>query len=319
MERSNTARDRRRAVRFQRLLRLVLEHDDATESAVSVDVSWTGAFVRIEGRRSMPAGLVLDLRYRDVELAYEVVASARVIRNVAQPSSLQRIPGIAVEFEGIACEQGLGPLRHFLMHVVGCHELIAWEYSSASVSGGPALFRPPPPAGEPRGQSARNVHAERLSPDRCVPEETQAIEDLLRDRLTPVDRRRQRRYPVHIDVTWFLDEDVPHSGRVLSVSQTGLFVQTDHALPAVGTRVLVRFPVDESPFHTVLKISGPIRRHWDPDLEALPGFGMGITTVDAAGRPGVFRFYLSRLAKRFEPRARAASKGFHYATVRQIR
>ena len=302
--------DRRRAKRVQRLISLSMEYEGLGVSLVTTDVSLRGAFVHAPPGFRLPIGFDLRCEYRGAD-NIPIFIRANIIRVITRPGRVSRIPGMALEFIAFECKSGVQALSEFIQNVLE-FPLSAADTKHISIEkDGHATYTLGPQLRERLRlvPDARMVHAERNA--RSLPDDVKANEDMLRELVTDIERRRVKRHPCHVEVTWTVaDNTMPYSGLVLNVSQRGIFVQTDHELPQIGTHVCFRFPVGEgngedSPY---VKMEGTVRRRWDPSTEGLPGFGLRLDKIDELGKTGIFRMFLHRFGNKRGRRRR----GFHY-------
>lgn len=317
---STSFEDRRRAPRFQRLVKLSFEHSDRALTCVSTDVSLYGAFLTTPSGLHVAPGTRLTVEYRSKDESATVVQIiSQVTRMITRPSRVNRLPGMAVEFLEFVSILGRDPLELFLDGVLGWPPGEDDEGGFSTDEGtGAVSFRPPqeqrlravPP-------SAKHVFEDRLSASRTLPDDPKAAEEMLKKIVTDVERRRKRRYALRTDIKYYVGDSIPHLGTVLNISERGLFIQTSHDIPGVGQKVCLRFPVTEDPddIHYV-KIEGIVRRRWDPATESLPGFGIRFETVDEQGKTGVFRLFLRRFDRTRGNRGRR--RGYHYSRLKPV-
>ena len=283
---------------------------------MTTDVSVRGAFVTTKSKVQLPVGMELTVEYIPQNTADSPIYIEGIVsRSVKRPSRVSRMPGMAIEFLRYVSPGGAAPLALFLQDLLGCTLDDAESGTFGTDDTGATIFDVEPVEGPTPRSHARHVHTERLSPERTLPDDARSAEELLRKIVTDIERRRVRRFAVHVDVTYYLDErEVPHRGVVLNVSQRGLFIQTDHAVPKLGVRVKLQLPVDEDGSDVYVRIEGTVRRRWDPSTEGLPGFGIRLDRIDEMGHTGVFRMYLRRLERRGR---RRHLRGYHYAMRRR--
>ncbi len=307
--------DRRRATRVQKLLTLKMEHDGRGADLVTTDVSLRGTFVHAPPDFRLPVGADLALKFSDGPDAPVIEISAKIVRVIARASRVSRIPGMALEFLQFSCAAGIGPLSDFVQNVL-CYRLGREDARHMALEDdGSATFTPPE---DKKGlhlvSKARHVHAERMSPERTLPGDAKEAEELMRKIVTDIERRRVKRFAMRTEVTWYQTDGLPHSGVVLNVSQRGMFVQTDHKLPRVGSRVRLKFPIEEEGGVSYVKIEAIVRRRWNPSNESMPGFGIRFERIDEMGHTGIFRMWL----RSFENSGATARRrrGYHYARKR---
>lgn len=304
--------DRRRGPRLQKLITLTFEHSERQETCVTVNVGPCGAWVSTRVGLSLPVG-------GDVALCYQPAGAAsapmtlrgRVLRTVSREPGDGRHPGMAVEFESVVTSAPREELHAFLVSVLGM-ECTLDGLLEVAPSGEKVYRFPEYTEGVVRFGKARHVHRARLAPERCLPSDAKAGEDVQREIQSDVERRRSPRHAVRVDVTYYVG-DMPHSAAVLNVSRSGMFLQTDHDPPPPGARIWLRFPVTSEPEGWTVKIDATVRRRWEPAAEVLPGFAVKIREVDEQGRTGSFRMYLHRLKN---PTRKARGRGYHYSSHR---
>lgn len=94
------------------------------------------------------------------------------------------------------------------------------------------------------------------------------------DTKTLIERRREPRYDIKIDVNYTHDETYlySHTG---NISEMGIFLVTDHPLP-VDTQIELRFAVPGE--HEPMQIQGEVR--WVVHQGSGPQAGMGVKFVE---------------------------------------
>ncbi len=306
--------DRRRARRVKRLISLSFEHAEKRVTCVSTDLSLSGAFVNTPPNLHIPTGTRLVIEYRDGH-GNPIRIGATVTRMITRASRVSHLPGMAVEFSEIVSVLGREPLDNFLRMLDWPGQGMDGRFTRDHYVGTATWHTPQAQGGLkliPR--TARQIFEARLSNGHALPENPQTIETLLKKLASDVERRRKCRYPLRIDVTYYpYEQHIPHLGTVMNISERGLFVQTSHELPQLGERVTLNFPVSNEPDVHTVKIRGKVRRHWEPDAESLPGFGIHFEVMDERGRTGIFRMFLRRLGGTRQTRPR---RGYHYSMVR---
>ena len=245
------------------------------------------------------------LEYRLGAHGAAIQMHSRVVRVVHQTLRASRIPGMAVAFEEIVAPAGRKQLDEFVEDQLcgASHELPADWYGVDE--NGMHILRLPT-----EDDQTRRVHEERLTEGRTLPAQSTQSDDVLRRFTRPNERRRNPRFPVHVEVSYYVG-DIPYLGSVLNISQSSLFMQTDHEIPPVGTAVSLKFPLAEAPDPQYVRIDGTVCRHWDRSGEILPGFAVHFDHVGELGRRGIFQMYLNNFRKRASrPRPR---RGYHYS------
>ena len=281
--------DRRRSPRLRRLVSVSVRYADREFEGVTLNVSPSGFYVTAPSRTLPPAGALIELR----PAGAAVVIAGRV-RRVLQPGSLLGdSSGFSVELEGFKAPSKTGLIT--FLRELGADDAAIDSITETSEG---AAFRPPLTPG-----AVENVvRTERLESGRALPDTAGRVRSPSWD---GKERRQIERLPTHIDVRWHMN-DLPHSGRVLNVSRGSVFLQTEHALPAIGMRIRIDLPLPDAPGGAEVHLSGTITRHWAPENEALPGVGVSITNVDERRRLGVFNLWLKRLSLRQRSEAAAS-------------
>ncbi len=301
--------DRRRAPRRSILLRLAFDYADKAVKCVATNINHLGTFINTQV--VPPVGTRLVLAYTsDKAPAQSILFKAVVVRVVHQTLRASRTPGMAVAFDEIASTGGADHLCKFLDSSMQCRPGDYDRAEFATNDAGYAALRVE--GADTGGSEARHVHEKRLKDGKYLPTDGHETENLMR-KFTGTERRRNPRFSVRVDVSFYCG-DIPFLGSVLNISQSSLFMQTDHDIPAVGTNVSLKFPLAEAPDPQYVRIDGTICRHWDPSNEALPGYAVHFDHVGELGRRGIFQMYLNNFRKRASsPRTR---RGFHYSRRR---
>ena len=294
--------DRRRAPRHRRLMRLEFDHDGRAVACMATDICYFGVFVN--SQVVPPIGSSVTLRFTPQE-GQLVVMRARVVRAVHQTLRASRIPGMAVEFNEIATVSGKRKLEQFLRDYLACPESVIEDAEWDTDDIGATVFKLPG-VQEP-ASAARRAQNDRLDNRRTLPQAAQASQEHFTQLNAEGDRRKNSRFPIHIEVSYYVDS-IPYLGKVLNISQSSLFVQTDHDTPVVGTNVTLKFPLAEAHDPQYVRIDGTVCRHWNPDTEGLAGFALQFDRVGELGRRGIFQMYLNN----FRKRARKKRRGYHY-------
>jgi hypothetical protein len=284
---------------------------------MTTDVSLTGAFVSTPPGTRFPRGILVNVSFTPKSPEFPTItATAKVVRSVQHVSGAGALPGIALEFGEFRTEGDIGTFTAFLRNTLG---------GTASQTSESHILRSPEGTLSFQAKStpdtfscitsASEVHRDRVKPERTLPEEAALHEERLRRQMGDIERRRGRRYALHVPVRFYLGDGIPHHGVVLSISQWGLFLQTDHTLPNVGTEIQVQFPLGETYQFANIRLQGMIRRHWSPGDENMPGFAIRYSRVDEQGKTGLFRMYLRRLENKGRPTK--SRRGYHYSMVRR--
>lgn len=109
--------------------------------------------------------------------------------------------------------------------------------------------------------------------------------------MTTKDQRRAHRRRIRVDIDW--DAAAGSSGGwIRDISTTGMFIETEEALP-MGTWVILEFVLPGSSGGRV-RTGGKVVRHCDP-LKArqtglLPGIGIEFKRLSASARSRLERF-----------------------------
>lgn len=283
-------------------MRLEFDHDGRTVACVATDISYFGVFVN--SQVVPPIGFSVTLRFTPQE-GHLVLLRARVVRAVHQTLRASRIPGMAVEFNEIATVGGKRKLEQFLREYLVCPEEVIEDAEWDTDDIGATVFRLPG-VQEP-ASTARKAQEDRLDDRRTLPQEARASQEHFTQQNAEGDRRKNPRFPIHVEVSYYVD-NIPYLGNVLNISQSSLFIQTDHETPAFGTNVTLKFPLAEAHDPQYVRIEGTVCRHWNTDTEGLPGFALQFDSVGELGRRGIFQMYLSN----FRKRARKKRRGYHY-------
>ncbi len=295
--------DRRRAPRRRKLLRLAFRYGKKDVNCVATDGNHFGLF--LNSKVVPPVGYELDIDYIEERTGRRVILRSQVVRVVHQTLRASRIPGMAIEFRELLAPGGQEDMEWFLTEVLGSRpeELTMLQFIEGP--DGTCDVRPPPR--ENATLEARHIHQERLKEGLHLPvEEEQPSKKMPFSK----ERRRNPRFAVRVDVSFFVG-DIPFLGSVLNISQSSLFMQTDHEIPNVGTNISLKYPLAEAPDPQYVRIDATVCRHWNPGTEALPGYAVHFDHVGELGRRGIFQMYLNN----FRKRARGSSKrrGFHYS------
>jgi hypothetical protein len=290
--------DRRRAPRRRKLLRLTYRYANKDVTCIATDINHLGLFVN--SQVLPPVGLELDFTYVEERSGRTIILRTTVVRVVHQTLRASRIPGMALEFSEILAPAGQPDMEWFLQEVLTIRpaDLIQLEYIEGP--DGTCGVRPPR-----LHTNARAVHEERLREGKHTLSEHKESSEM--EKLHVRERRRNPRFPVHVDVSFFVG-DIPFLGSVLNISQSSLFMQTDHEIPAVGTNISMKYPLAEAPDPQYVRIDATVCRHWNPSGEGLPGYAVHFDHVGELGRRGIFQMYLNSFRKRMGgPR-----RGYHY-------
>ncbi|MGM0576155.1 MAG: PilZ domain-containing protein [Myxococcota bacterium] len=107
------------------------------------------------------------------------------------------------------------------------------------------------------------------------------------------ERRGRPRIELSTPVTW-LTASAPHVGRARSLSRSGIYVETEDALPDIGERVVVRFPIPHAGKHQLVILTTQVVRHRHAGEQpgAAQGFAAKYVMVDELGRPGLLQHFL---------------------------
>ncbi len=291
------------------LLRLGFDYAKKHVTSVATDINHLGVFVNTQV--VPPVGYRLVFEYApDQEPRHSIIFKSAVVRVVHQTLRASRIPGMACCFEEIASTGGAAHLRHFLDDILGCRP---GDYDPAQFTKNESGYAALKLDGAEIVSDARKVHEDRLTDGKYLPTDGTETENILRP-YTGTERRRNPRFSVRVEVSYYCG-DIPYLGSVLNISQSSLFMQTDHDIPTVGTNVSLKFPLAEAPDPQYVRIDGTICRHWDRESEALPGYAVHFDHVGELGRRGIFQMYLNNFRKRASsPRTR---RGFHYSARRR--
>lgn len=274
------ASDRRLLPRVQRLLRFDLEHSFGCTSAVTSDISPTGAFIVGAGLCFGAPGAAV----RVVPQGYDVALTAVVRRTQQADASFVRLPGVAIEFRIIRAESDAA-LRRFIHDVGGCLDALPGTTRS-----GNTLFLGDRPrrVGGPIGV----IFQRAATASGSLPE---VLRRSRRYAWRGSERRVAPRYEQTQNLT-FHSGNLPHLGRLLNLSRSGIYVSTPHAVPPAGTLIELDLAVPDAPSGVTVRLRSRVIREHDPFTEGLPGFGAVIVGVDERARVGAFRLLLRRLA-----------------------
>lgn len=113
------------------------------------------------------------------------------------------------------------------------------------------------------------------------------------------ERRGRPRVTAAVPVTYFIGA-AQHIGRAHNVSRSGIYVETDQAMPVEGSRINIRLPVAHAgKYHVVMLTTFVVRFKEDHEKPGThPGFGARFKVVDELGVPGIFSHFLkSQLSK----------------------
>ncbi len=291
--------DRRSTNRQTRLITLSLTYlptqcsSYAVESfrVVSTNVSTAGAFLSIPQGAMPPKGAKVTLEPSGGDEHLRIEAS--VIRTVHKPSFLHGVRGIGIAFTRVTSEDGAAVLHKWLATVSSPDRLPSlspkiMEHASGDVSYCPSVNARVLPL---------SVHSARISPTRSVPDELKTYEKTVHAIRQGHNRRRFSRQPCSLAVRWTVDE-LPNAGTLLNASRSGVFIQTDHELPAIGTTLAIEFRMMDRQVESKIRLVGRVRRHWKPGVEGLPGYGLKITRVEEHGRTGSYWMFLRRMSGR---------------------
>ena len=296
VDHKHQSRDRRRHPRRGRLLRLTLEDEGKAIACVTTDVSLSGAFLNCKDPPAVGRRVTLTLHDTGPG-GVPLVLRGQVVRVVHADLRASRLPGLAVAFAEIAMRVTVEELRGILASLLPAS---GFDHGTFTVDErGWAVYRQRLPSSEAEAR-ARHVHKERLDLGKMVPSDLRGGESIRRSLATSVERRRKPRSAIYVECTYY-QHDMPYVASALNISELGIYVKTDHALPSIGSRVVLHFPVGAAPDPQYVKISGRVVRWWDPATEPLPGLAMTVDKVDELGRRGVFRRYMLQLERKAKP------------------
>ncbi len=107
------------------------------------------------------------------------------------------------------------------------------------------------------------------------------------------DRRSRPRMGLAVPVTWFLKTQ-PVLGQAVDLSRSGIYVNTDHTPPPVGSRVTLRMPVLADGLRHVVMFTARVVRHKHHREKPghRHGFGARFTVVDELGHVGIFKHFV---------------------------
>ncbi len=215
-----------------------------------------------------------------------------VVKRVVLPGTGVSVPGYAVVFDAIRSTTGEAELRRFLAELGVRDE----QFDMFTASSGEATFVPP-------GARLRVVEAGAAAVSRIADASRLLLEELSqaeRAVWNGKERRRVERLAIRAEVSFLREDDqrVCTNARLTSVSRSGGFVQTADQLPALRSRVTVILPIPGTAPGIEVRLSGRVVRHWEQQVEGLPGFGFVISQVDEGQHLGVFRVQLRRYGAR---------------------
>jgi hypothetical protein len=295
--------------RHKRLLTLSLTHLPSgrtttapeTYSVVTTDISLTGAFLSLSQETLPPRGSHIVVE--SIQGLSKLRIEAFVVRTVQRPSFLQRVRGIGVAFTQIEVADGLVGMERWLSCLADTPNSDMELMRVQELPNGIARYIP--------RVTARllplAVHTARISPARAVPDELSTYTETIDAPKRSRDRRRFSRTACSIDTRWLVG-DLPHAGLMLNASRSGVFIHTDHKLPAIGQIVTASFATSNAEDTRNVVLEGRVRRHWMPSVEGLPGFGLRIERMQEHGRSGSYWMFLRRIGGR----AGGPRRGYRY-------
>jgi hypothetical protein len=215
------------------------------------------------------------LRYpANQELPEKGTLVGTVVRIVPQSLRACRIPGVAVRFQRITVTKGRDGLADFLDEVLASdishlQTAVMADHDTGAVT----LHIATPMSGTtpPYPTAANKVH----------------------------ERRKNPRFPVDLTVSYYVD-DVPYLGAIRDISQTSLFIRTEHSLPQIGTQISLQLPMAEAPDPHFIRIDATVCRHESVRTRPKPstGYAVHFDHVGEFGRQGVFQLYLEAQRQR---------------------
>lgn len=317
---TNTVGDRRKHQRLPRLIRLRVGVQGEWSDGVTVDVSASGAYVaasvpgtpgpKFSGgpdasrQRGLPSpGAEVVLRPG----GHLGIIVTGVVGRVVAPGTGNAVPGYSVIFDKVRSTVGDEALERFLAEL-GVSADRAQQLTQAEDA---ALPTPPtrllavPPGGFPGRPTVQEI----LTPDESgggpfVEASRMLLQELAqaeRRLWSGVERRRVERMTTRADVSWqveAVDVERLSGARLRSISRSGAFLETAAGLPPLRSRVSVVLPIPGAPAGVTVRLVGRVIRHWDPDVDGVPGFAIAITQVDEGQHLGLFRIQLRRYAAR---------------------
>ena len=196
-------------------MRLGFDYGDKHVKCVATDCNHMGLFVNTQV--VPPIGYQLELKYEDRD-GNTIAMRGPVVRVVHQTLRASRIPGMALAIEAISCTAGRAQIERFVQTELGADMAVFKESHFQETDDGAVLNLPDAEYGS---VAARHVHEERLDESRSLPSDAEASDDLLRRFTRSNERRRNPRFPVHVEVSYYVG-DIPYLGSVLNISQSSL-------------------------------------------------------------------------------------------------